>query len=65
MAVIANSIEYVTAQILDLSHEECVERLNKWGFGRPGSAVPSDWSTYYQTDELREFLLRFEFPEAE
>jgi len=43
----------------NLCRDELISVLDRYGFGRPGSAVPTDWRTYYGTDELRGFCLEY------
>ena len=40
-----------------LDHDALVRLLQSYGFGR--GAVPSDWATYYSTDELTDFVLEY------
>jgi hypothetical protein len=45
----------LTAMYLD--HGTLVRLLQSYGFGR--GAVPTDWATYYGTDELEDFVLDY------
>lgn len=47
------------------SRDGLVKTLDQIGFGRPGSAVPTDWRVYYGNDELREFILSYVEPAHE
>lgn len=44
------------------SRDGLLHHLTQLGFGRPGSAVPTDWRDYYSDDELREFILSYAEP---
>lgn len=58
-------IEQARGVVEDMDRDTCIAVLAKHGFGRPGTAVSSDWSTYYHDDELRGFVLECVFPDAE
>ncbi len=43
--------------VSSVSRETLVDTLARYGFGR--TAVPTDWATYYDTDELARFVLGY------
>lgn len=46
-----------TDAVADVDRDTLVMTLRAYGFG--SGAVPSDWETYYDTDELAEFVLEY------
>jgi len=46
------------------SRNGLIRALDQHGFGRPGSAIPTDWRTYFHDDELREHVLSYCKPAA-
>lgn len=45
--------------IASVGRDELLRLLERYGFGRPGTAVPTDWRTYYGDEELRGFVLDY------
>ena len=45
--------------IANVQRDALVRELTSLGFGGSNQAVPSDWTTYYSDDELREFILGY------
>lgn len=51
MAFVLKTSEDVIAHMAEMGHDELVTYLGKRGFAQ--QCVPTDWATYYTTEELR------------
>lgn len=43
----------------EIDRDALLRLLDMYGFGRPGSTIPTDWRTYYSDEELRGFMLNY------
>lgn len=52
------TIEHANDIVRSLSRDECIAFLEDNGFGGP-AITPTDWRTYYNDDELQDFVIEY------